>query len=200
MPVARSRRPSALKLFAAAAAFFAYNRVVGRFPSYALRAAYARRVLGLRLGRGVALHMDCFLTGRRVSVGDRTVINRRCYLDGRGGLAIGRDVSLSPECYLVSLGHDPRDPGFAATSGPITIGDRAWIGARALLLPGVTVGEGAVVGAGAVVTRDVEPFAIVAGNPARKVGERSRELTYELSYFPWFDTDIQASEAREPAR
>jgi maltose O-acetyltransferase len=79
--------------------------------------------------------------------------------------------------------------------GDVVIGDRVWIGYRAIVLPGVSIGEGAVVGAGAVVTKDVEPCAIVAGNPARKVGERAvegressgerRRFEYELDYRPW---------------
>ena len=71
----------------------------------------------------------------------------------------------------------------------MSIGDRAWLSFRATILPGVSVGEGAVVAAGAVVTSDVPPYAIVAGVPARVVGERSpRELSYELgaSAAPWF--------------
>jgi len=188
----RARRPlKTLKAFCAASAFYLYNNGVGKLPGYALRAAYARAVLRLRLGRGASLHMHCFVTGRHIAVGERSVINRGCYLDGRGGLTIGRDVSVSPDCCLLTLGHDPRDRDFAAAPGPVVVGDRAWIGTRAIVLPGVTVGEGAVVGAGSVVTKDVEPFAIVAGNPARKVGERPRDLRYALSYFPWFDTDIQ---------
>jgi acetyltransferase-like isoleucine patch superfamily enzyme len=66
------------------------------------------------------------------------------------------------------------------------IGNRVWIGYGAIILPGLTIGEGAVVGAGAVVTKDVEPFAIVGGNPARKIGERARELNYRLDFNPRF--------------
>ena len=65
------------------------------------------------------------------------------------------------------------------------VGNRAWIAYRAIILPGVTIGEGAVVGAGAVVNRDVPPFTIVAGSPARPVGERSRDLNYTLSFDPF---------------
>ena len=76
--------------------------------------------------------------------------------------------------------HDPQHPDFDCRGGPVTIGDRAWIGARAIILPNTRIGEGAVVSAGAVVTRDVDPYTIVGGNPARPVGERTRDLRYQL--------------------
>jgi acetyltransferase-like isoleucine patch superfamily enzyme len=68
--------------------------------------------------------------------------------------------------------------------GPVEIGPRAWIAYQAIVLPGLRIGEGAVVAAGSVVSRDVEPFAIVAGSPARKVGERNPDLRYHLSFDP----------------
>ena len=86
----------------------------------------------------------------------------------------------------MTLGHDPQSSDFADRGGDVVIGNRVWIGYRAIILPGITIGEGAVVGAGAVVTKDVEPFAIMAGNPARKIGERSKELSYRLNYDPIF--------------
>jgi len=67
----------------------------------------------------------------------------------------------------------------------VVIEDRVWIGYRAIVLPGVKIGEGAVVGAGAVVAKDVEPYAIMAGNPARKIGERPKGLIYDCNYRPW---------------
>jgi acetyltransferase-like isoleucine patch superfamily enzyme len=72
----------------------------------------------------------------------------------------------------------------------VRIGDYAWLGARALILPGVELGEGAVVGAGSVVTKAVAPYAIVAGSPAKPIGERPRGLRYTLAYFPLFNTDV----------
>lgn len=177
--------------FLIAAAFYLYNGWVTHLPVYALRHLYLRRVLRIRLGRGAAVHMGCFFTGVHVSIGARSVINRGCYLDGRAGVAIGEDVSVSPEAYLVSLSHDPQSPAFATVGKPVTIGSRAWIGARAMVLPGVSVGEGAVVAAGSVVSRSCDPYDIVAGVPARKIGERNRSLDYTLRYFPYFNTDIQ---------
>jgi acetyltransferase-like isoleucine patch superfamily enzyme len=174
----------------AASAYYLYNHFVTRIPVYGIRHAYLRKVLGFGIGEGTAVHMGCFVTGRSIRIGRNTVINRRCYLDGRAGLTIGDNVSVSPECYLLSLGHDPQAPDFRAVPGPVAIGDYAWLGARSMVLPGVVLGEGAIVGAGAVVTKSQPPYAIVAGIPARPIGERKRGLAYRLSYFPYFDTDI----------
>lgn len=173
-----------------AVAFHLFNSYITRLPSYALRHFYLRQILGIRLGKGAAVHMGCFLTGRHIAIGDRSVINRDCRLDGRVGIRIGADVSISPEVYILSLSHDPNSPDFATLGRPVEIGARAWIGARAMLLPGAILGEGAVAGAGAVVTGSVAPFTIVAGVPARKIGERNRDLRYSLGYFPYFNTDI----------
>ena len=131
--------------------------------------------------------MDCrFLNGRKVSFGHRNVINFGCLFDGRHyPIEVGHDVSIGPEATILTLGHDPRSPNFGDMGGPVTIGDRVWIGYGALILPGVTIGEGAVVGAGAVVTKDVPSYTIVAGNPAVKIGDRPRELTYTLDYRPF---------------
>jgi acetyltransferase-like isoleucine patch superfamily enzyme len=105
-------------------------------------------------------------------------------------LTIGDNVTISHQALLQTLTHDPRD-NFAVLARPVAIHDHAWIGARAIVCPGVTVGEGAVVGAGAVVTRDVPPWTIVAGNPARRIGERPRQVGSRTRYRPWFDTDLE---------
>jgi maltose O-acetyltransferase len=126
-----------------------------------------------------------FLNGRKIHLGERNVINFGCLFDGRKfSIRTGNDVSIGPEASILNLGHDPQSPDFADRGGDVVIGDRVWIGYRAMILPGVTIGEGAVIGAGAVVTQDVEPFAILAGNPARKIGERTKDLSYRLNYDP----------------
>ena len=87
---------------------------------------------------------------------------------------------------IVTADHDVQDAACAGRTRPVRIGPRAFVGSRATILPGVTIGEASVVCAGAVVTRDVEPFDIVAGVPARRVGRRVTDLRYEASYARWF--------------
>lgn len=161
-------------------------------PSYRLRRLYLTRILRYTIAPSASIHSGGWVTGFQLSVGEHSVINRNCRLDARGGIYIGANVRISPECYLISASHDPHSPSFAGSSKPtaITVHDYVWLGVRALVLPGVTIGRGAVVGAGAVVTRDVPPMAIVAGNPARVIGHRQAEPSYTLHWQPWFDTDI----------
>ena len=134
-----------------------------------------------------------FATGWSLRIGANTAINRRCYLDARQGIEIGDNVNVSPEVYILTYQHDPQSPTFASYGAPVVIEDHAWIGVRAILLPGVRIGEGAVVAAGAVVTADVPPYAIVAGVPATVKQERTRDLRYRTDWHPWFDTDIDGN-------
>lgn len=163
-----------------------YNDILSRFPSRTLRRLYLRYWLA-DFGKGSSMQMRCrILNARKVQLGERNVINFGCLLDGRKhGIRTGRDVSIGPEAAILTLGHDPQSPDFANRGGDVVIGDRVWIGYRAVVLPGVTIGEGAVVAAGSVVSRDVEPYTIVAGVPARPVGQRQRDLTYQLHFDPW---------------
>lgn len=164
-----------------------YNRFLSGCPLRGLRQLYLHSWLG-SLDRGTKVQMDCrFLNGRRVFLGERNVINFGCFFDGRKfTIRTGKDVSIGPEASILTLGHDPQSPNFTDRGGDVVIGDRVWIGYRALILPGVEIGEGAVVAAGAVVTKSVPPFTIVGGNPARKIGERTTNLSYELNYSPLF--------------
>lgn len=157
------------------------NRGVGRLPFHRLREALYRALLRIELAPGATIHLGArFTTRGGVTIGVGTTIDQDAVLDGRGGLTIGRHVVTGTQVCLLTADHDPQSPTFAGRVAPVTIGDRAWLGTRAMVLPGVTVGEGAVVAAGAVVTRDVAPFTIVGGVPARPIGERTRDLTYEL--------------------
>lgn len=175
-----------LRVLTGAALAFGYNQFVGRLPSRRLRSFYLGRWLKA-LGQGSGIQMNCcFLNGRKVEIGQRNVINFGCLLDGRKHrIQTGSDVSIGPEASILTLGHDPQSSEFEDRGGEVIIGDRVWIGYRAIVLPAVTIGEGAVVGAGAVVTKDVLPYVIVAGNPARVIGRRSQDLSYRLNFSPW---------------
>jgi acetyltransferase-like isoleucine patch superfamily enzyme len=163
-----------------------YNVVLSGLPTRTLRQAYLRLWLA-QWGASSGIQMDCrILNGRKIHIGNRVVINFGCLLDGRRyPIHIGNDVSIGPEAAILTLGHDPQSIDFSLRGGAVQIGDRAWIGYRAIVLPGVSVGEGAVVAAGSVVTRDVPAFTVVAGSPARVISERRRDLAYTLSYRPW---------------
>lgn len=174
---------------------YATNHVIAHIPSYTLRHWWYRRALGwslestasILLGQQVQM-AGLRTSGARVSIGAGTVINADCLLYTTGGLTIGRQVSVSAGVWLVTGTHAMNHPDFPAEFHPIVIGDYAWIGSRAIIQAGVTIGEGAVVMAGAVVTRDVAPYAIVGGIPARQVGERAlRSPSYELRYRPLFE-------------
>lgn len=129
-------------------------------------------------GSGINVeHGASFGKGDRIRVGDRSGIGINARLDGP--VTIGRNVMMGPEVMVYALGHN-----FSDTSKPmidqgmsesreVIIEDDVWIGARAVILPGVTVGTGSVVAASAVVTKSVPPFSVVAGNPARVVRSRT---------------------------
>jgi acetyltransferase-like isoleucine patch superfamily enzyme/glycosyltransferase involved in cell wall biosynthesis len=171
--------------------FYLANHLFMNWTPYGIRHWFLRRYCNVRIGRDSSIHMGCFVTGYGIEIGDHTVINRFTYLDGRAQLTIGSNVNVSHYVLIHTLTHDPQDPDFACLERPVSIGDHAWIGARAIICPGANVGEGAVVAAGAVVTKDVAPYTIVGGNPAGYIKDRSRELRYRTRYFPLFDTDIQ---------
>jgi len=127
------------------------------------------------IARGVIIGTE--ILGNPVTLGDRVQVNTSCLLDHTGGLVIDDDVLISQDVIIYTHDHgiDPRSP---AQPFHKHIGKNVWIGARAIILPRCQViGEGAVIGAGAIVTKDVPSFAIVAGNPARTIGEASGRKT-----------------------
>jgi maltose O-acetyltransferase len=162
---------------------------IGALPLRRLRHALYRR-LGMRLDRGARVHRGLEVRApANVHVGTGSVIGFDSILDGRAGIRIGRHVNISSRVAIWTVQHDHRDPDFRDLGAPVVIGDRAWISFQATILPGVSVGEGAIVAAGAVVTKDVAPYAVVGGVPARVIERRfPQQLDYELTATPapWF--------------
>jgi maltose O-acetyltransferase len=147
-------------------------RFIGYIPSHLIR-RFFYVLAGIKIGKGGAVHMwASFYDPKNIVIGDDTIIGERAVLDGRDKLIIGNHVDIASEVMIYNGQHDISDASFKAIFEPVTIEDYAFIGPRAIILPGVKIGKGAVVGAGAVVTKDVEAYAIVGGVPAKVIGQR----------------------------
>lgn len=131
------------------------------------------RVFGAKIGREVHVYGSAVIRMPwNLKVGDWSAIGEDALVYNLGKISIGERVTISHRAHLCAGTHDHSEPAMPLLKLPITIGSDTWICTEAFVGPGVTVGQGAVVGARAVAIKDVEPWAIVAGNPARMVGKR----------------------------
>lgn len=136
-----------------------------------------RRALLRGFGSEVATGVRVYPAARihqpwHLAIGPRCTIAWNVTLYCLGPIRLGADVVLSQGAHLCAGDHDPHDPAFPLRKRPITVASGVWIAAEAFIGPGASIGERAVVGARAVVMRDVPAGTVVAGNPARVVGER----------------------------
>ncbi len=127
------------------------------------------------VGSNVNIEKGAYFTPG-LTLGDRSGIGIKCEVHGK--VTIGNDVMMAPEVIIYTKGHAydnltlPMIEQGDTPTKPVTIGDDVWIGRRALILPGVSIGNGAIVGAGAIVTKNVPPMTIVGGNPAKVIKDR----------------------------
>lgn len=148
---------------------------------------YYLRLYGIKVGRGSCVHRSCkFFHVGGLAIGRNSVINFGCYLDNRRGIKIGNNVGVAHHTKIYTLGHDIYSPNFGTTGKLVTIEDNVFIFSNVLVMPGVTIHEGAIVLAGSVVTKDVEPFTIVGGNPAKFIKRRNKGISYVCNYPFWF--------------
>ncbi|MCF0039879.1 acyltransferase [Dyadobacter fanqingshengii] len=158
------------------------NHWIKHIPSNRIRLWYYRNVMQFNIENGSHIFMGCtFDSAKNLTIGRNSVVNANCRIDNRGTIVIGENVSISNEVCILTGDHDMDSDDFLGRDHPVSIGSYAWIGTRAMILPGVNVGEAAVVGAGAVVTRHVHPFDVVAGVPARKIRERAFNKAFKYS-------------------
>lgn len=125
-------------------------------------------------------YIKCVSDDAAVSLGEYTFIGVGTEFDVLQRVTIGSHALIAPGCFIVDHGHglDPsrRIVEQPCQALPVTIGNDVWLGAKVIVLPGVTIGDGAVVGAGAVVTRDIPAGSIVAGVPAKSIGSRNGQI------------------------
>lgn len=176
-----------LKDFARGLKYWLGNYVVNRVPSHFVRVGWLR-MMGARIDSRASLQIAVMVFGppSRLSIGAETVINPEARLDARRGLTIGRNVSISREVFILTLGHDYNNAQFPLKGAPVVIEDDVWIGIRAMVMPGVRLGRGCVIAANATVTRDTEPWGVYAGTPARKIGQRKEQDYDSIYYRPHF--------------
>ena len=156
-------------------------------PCYNYRNFCFRHVLENTIADRSSIHrgLEVYCVGG-IKIGENTTINKYVDLDGRGGLLIGNRVSISPYVKILTGSHKPMSVNFQYIVKPVIIDDYVWIGTAAIILPGVTLGQGCIVAAGSVVSKTVAPYSIVAGNPAKKIGQRNAELDYSPFWRPPF--------------
>lgn len=134
------------------------------------------RAYGLDI-RNYHIQAGCFFGGKSVTIGKRAFVNYGNFFDSSAHIEIGEGASIGPQCMFITQSHrigeslEERTERTDDTTvyGPIEVGRNVWLGARVVVLPGVTIGEGSVIAAGTVVTKDCAPNGLYAGVPATRV-------------------------------
>lgn len=167
--------------------YILYNAFAIRLPKTNAKISLGSKAIRGALVRGFAEHAGAGLDiqkgaqiSRSLSIGDNSGVGINCILQGK--VSIGDNVMMGPEVWIYTRNHKHSDvdipmkeQGFE-TEKPVSIGNDIWIGSRVTILPGVNVGDGAIIGTGSVVTKDVPPYTIVGGNPAKVLKSRKAHL------------------------
>ncbi|WP_139691826.1 acyltransferase [Sporolactobacillus terrae] len=146
------------------------------------------RLAKMKIGNKTTLLRPIFIYApSKIKIGNNCSINDHVVLDGRGELIIEDRVNISPYVKIYTAEHQLNSPNFKYVENATKIKKYAWISSGSIILPGVKIGEGAVVAAGAVVTKDVEPYSIVGGVPAKKIGYRNNQLDYCPNFIKYWN-------------
>ena len=157
------------------------ERFIPWLPSKTLRNRLIR-LSGVKASKDVHFYPGFTIRNPKgLVVEDGVNIGPKCLLDARKGLTIHKNACIAYEAIIWSLNHDYNDLNFSGKGAPTDIGEYSWICSRAIILPGIKIGEGAIVASGAIVTEDVPPYAIVGGVPAKIIGQREKKK-YRYGY------------------
>ena len=169
--------------------------LISYIPSHAIRIFLFSHLFNIKIGKNSTIHMAVKFSGcvpkflqnineqiGFLSIGNNCSIGDHGFLDLRGKITIGNNVSISPYVFILTADHDPKDIHFVYRKKQVIIEDFVWIAIHSKILPGITIHLGAAVGAGSTVTKDVQPYTIVAGSPAREIGVRPHNLCYSINY------------------
>lgn len=158
--------------------------IIGYIPLHCIRLFLYKHVFLIKCGSDSIIHYGLTIMGNeKIEIASNTIIGDMCTLDGRNGLYIGHNVNFSSKVSVYTEQHDYKNNNFDSYNSSklaVKIKDYAWIGPNVIILPGVTIGEGAVIGAGSVVTKDIEPYTLAVGIPAKAVSTRPKHLKYNL--------------------
>jgi len=147
-------------------------RFVGFIPIHTVR-KFFYLISGVKLSPTSTIHIGAnFFKPSNITIGKDTIIGDHCFLDGRAPLKIGNHVGIASQVLIYNDEHNINSPDYDNSFGPVEIGDYVFIGPRAIILPGIKIGQGAVVAAGAIVTKDIPDFEIWGGVPAKKINDR----------------------------
>lgn len=158
------------------------NYYVSVLPSHCLRNFIYRNCFKIHIEKNVVIYKGVvFRDGYKCKIGSGTIIGDDNLIDARGGVEIGSNCNFSTGVRIWTAQHDLQDEHFAYETAPVKIGSRCWISSGVTILPGVSIGDGCVVASGAVVTKDCESFGVYGGVPAKKIGDRNRNIQYHFT-------------------
>lgn len=166
---------------------YIFNTYLMKIPSRTLRIYFSKKMCNI-IGKNVFIGIGVQLRGKpgNISIGDNSIINSNIILDGREKITIGSNVDMGENTIIWTVEHDPNDNNHNVKSASVFIEDYVWIATNVVILPGVKIGKGAVIACNSVVTKDVPAMVIVGGIPAKKIGDRTNDLSYKLFYKPRF--------------
>jgi acetyltransferase-like isoleucine patch superfamily enzyme len=178
---------SRYKLSFKKALVYAHNQIHKYLFFFILRSLYLNIYQKTKIGKNVAIHNNVyFFDFSNLDIGQSSTINNGCYIDNRTLIKIGENVNISHDCKVYTNGHDLNDPHATLSRKSVIIGDDCWLFPNVQVMPGVNLGKGSVIYPGSIVTKDVEDFSIVGGNPAKHIKYRNKNIEYVLDNRVWF--------------